>query len=322
MALQTSFDCVDCGSKCEESEVTKLHCCRHFVCNQKCFVNRFHCSDSKEDMLKCSKCYDLTIDPGIYIFVDDSNIWIEAKHLQSKLKGFKTTEDHRVRIDIGKLTDVLADKRPISQGVLYGSEPPPVDTVWIKIKEKGWRVEKDRKSVVSGKEKKVDTRLVAEITRLAIRTPIEERTTIVLVSGDADVIPAIEEVMKESHWRVEVCMWKHAISRDLSRFERDNHDRVKIRFLDDFLAQVSFTNMRFNLSSKILHLVSSGGVVFSIEDIAFKKGGNFVNRIPTESWLNQLESIAQWPFQYYWFDSKKHGQTNDLVIVFKRACAV
>ena len=66
--------------------------------------------------------------PGIHIFVDDSSIWIAAKILLSKIKGYKTSEDHRVRIDMGKLADVLAAGRTVEQGILYGSEPPPIDT--------------------------------------------------------------------------------------------------------------------------------------------------------------------------------------------------
>ncbi len=318
VSLQTVYPCVDCRSECQESDVTKLHCQKHFICNRKCFPNRFHMARTKLDMLKCSVCYDINESPGIYIFVDDSNIWIGAKTLQSKLKRFKTVEDHRVRIDIGKLADVLADGRLVARGVLYGSEPPPVDTVWNKIKEQGWIVTKDKRHTLTGKEKQVDTRLVAEATALAIRTPIEERTTIVLVTGDADVIPAIQEVMKEAHWLVEVCMWKRGMSKDLSRFAKVNQERVKIKFLDDFLGNVSFTNMRFDISNpKILHLVNKGGIVFSIEEKAFRRGGDFHKRIPTQSWLNQLESIAQWPFQHYWFDSHKNGRTNDLVLVFK-----
>ena len=49
----------------------------------------------------------------------------------------KTKEDHRVRIDIGKLTSVVANDRPVAQGFLHASEPPAVDTVWEKIKEHG-----------------------------------------------------------------------------------------------------------------------------------------------------------------------------------------
>ncbi len=312
--LQTVFLCLDCTSECQDA--TKLHCLKHFVCS-KCFQNRYHAADTKHDMVKCSVCYDFNESPGIYIFVDDSNIWIAAKALQSKLRHLKTVEDHRVRIDVGKLADVLAGGRPVAHGVLFGSEPPPVDTVWNKIKEKGWRVITDKRHKFTGKEKQVDTRLVAEVTGRAIRTPNAERTTIVLVTGDADVIPAIQEAMKEAHWTVEVCMWKHAMSQKLSRFAKDNHGRVVIRHLDDFVDKVSFTEKRFKISNKILYLVKKGGVVFSIEEKAFRKGGDFHNRIPTQSWLNQLESIAQWPFQYYWFDSHKSGKTNDLVLVFR-----
>ena len=57
--------------------------------------------------------------------------------------------------------------------------------------------------------------------------------------------------------------------------------------------------------------------MFTIESRAFHKGGDFHNRIPTQSWLNQLESIAQWPFQYYWFDDHKNGKTNHFVVVFR-----
>lgn len=64
-----------------------------------------------------------------WIFVYDSNIWITAKKLQSQRKKFKTGEDHRVRIDVGKLGDVLAGGRTIEKGTLYGSKPPNIDTV-------------------------------------------------------------------------------------------------------------------------------------------------------------------------------------------------
>lgn len=76
--------------------------------------------------------------PGIHIFVDDSNIWIAAKILLSKIKGYETSEDHRVQIDMGKLACRHIGSR--QQGILYGSEPPPTDTVWNKIQERGFKV--------------------------------------------------------------------------------------------------------------------------------------------------------------------------------------
>ena len=65
---------------------------------------------------------------------------LQAKQLASQVKHLKTSEDHRVCIDIGKLTIVVAADRPVAQGFLYGLEPPPVDTVWEKIRSQSFEV--------------------------------------------------------------------------------------------------------------------------------------------------------------------------------------
>ena len=168
---------------CKQTGGTKndLECKKHIVC-QACFVKRVQ--SKPQSYLSCMLCKSKEVDPsysykdavlhedeqqeevqpkkaqsfadtlpGIWIFVDDSNIWIEAKKLQSKHKNFKTSEDHRVRIDIGKLADLIADGRPVQKGILYGSEPPPIDTVWEKIHQKGWKVKCERRSAITGKRK-------------------------------------------------------------------------------------------------------------------------------------------------------------------------
>ena len=250
--------------------------------------------------------------PGIHIFVDDSNIWIEAKKLHAK--KFETIrEDPRVRLDMGKLADVLANGRPVEQEILYGSEPPPIDTVWKKIEEKaGWTVKSKHRDMITGKEKQIDTTLVADVTATAIRTPLHERTTIVLVTGDANVLPALEKVLEEKQWNVEVYMWKDALSKQLIYYGAQHHRRVKVIPLDSYLNHLAFTNLRFSASNRdyFLRTVSSYGVVFTMEPKAFKK------RVPTKQWFHQLENIAQWPCRYYWFESKSGEQTDDLVIVF------
>lgn len=203
---------------------------------------------------------------GIWIFVDDSNIWIAAKKLASRVKHLKTNEDHRVRIDIGMLTTVVADGRPVAQGFLYGSEPPPVDTVWEKIRSQHFEVSTYPRHSITRKEKQVDAQLVADITERAIITPIGERTTIVVISGDADVLPAVRKVLKYEGWNVEVYMWQHAMSAELKKFPQSN-DRVKSFFLDDHLSKITFTNMKFDvkhLESLLVH-VKTSGLVFSMK---------------------------------------------------------
>ena len=249
----------------------------------------------------------------IWIYVDNSNIWIHAKQLTARRKRMKTKEDHRVRIDIGKLTSVVANGRPVAQGFLYASEPPAVDTVWQKIKDCGWRLPlPKRTSKLIEKEKGVDAQLVADIIEMACTTPEKQRTTIAIISGDADVMPAIQKVLKYKGWKVEVYMWKDAMSSDLKKLPQAE-DCVKVHFLDESLEYITFTNMKFD--PKYLQAQEkASAVVFVMEQNAFHARG----RVPTKRWCEQLESITQWPFQYYWVE-RNGEETNDLVLVFKKA---
>ena len=134
------------------------------------------------------------------------------------------------------------------QCVLYGSEPPPVGTVWKKVREKGWKVDCKKRCRITGKEKGVDTQLVVDITKRAVTTSMEKRTTIVILSGDADVKPAIDEC---EGWEVEVCMWKDYMSADLKQLKNG----VKVNFLDDCFDKITFTSMKFDIKSNP-HLLS------------------------------------------------------------------
>ena len=81
--------------------------------------------------------------------------------------------------------------------------------------------------------------LVAEVTERAIKTPKHERTTIVLVTGDADVIPAVDQVLKEEGWKIEIYMWRQS-------YFNKYKDRVDIKPLDDLKDDFTFTNIILN----------------------------------------------------------------------------
>ena len=251
---------------------------------------------------------------GIWIFVNDSNIWIEAKKLQSKQKMFKTSEDHRVRMDMGKLADVLAKQRPIIEGNLYGSEPPSIDTVWKRIHEQGWKVHTTQRTS-RGKEKQTTTTLVVDIVALAETIPPEQRSSIILVTGDASVVPAIERVVEIEGWSVEVYMWSHATSKQLHKLHSKHGNRVTVSSLDQYLNDITFTNMKFNYTNKnFLEMVKNSSLVFTVN----AESKSFPGYVPTDQWMRKLEEIAERPCQYYWYHHPKIGQTSKLVIVFKR----
>ena len=338
--------CLDCNSSTGE---IPLLCKEHYICND-CLVKR---TASSEQMLTCSSCsqasstiHSKQVDPsytyrdavlyeeltkaqtetggqqlvsptistparGVWIFVNDSNIWIEAKKLQSKQKMYKTSEDHRVRMDMGKLADVLAKGRSIHQGILYGSEPPSIDSVWEKIHEQGWKVNITQSTAKRGQ---LSTKIVVDVVALAEKTPQEERSSIILVTGDASIIPAIEKVIEIEGWNVEVYMWSHATSKHLQRLQQKHKNRVTVSSLDPYLNHVIFTNMKFNYSNKnFLEMVKKSSIVLTVS----ANSTSFPGHVPTDQWMSKLEEIARWPCQYCWYNHPETGRTNKLVVVFK-----
>ncbi len=89
---------------------------------------------------------------------------------------------------------------------LYGSEPPPVDSVWKRIKEHGFDVTLFKRNIFN-KEKGLDMKLGMDVTMLAMR--VRPPGIVALVAGDADYEPVVTQI-KSMGWEVEVWYWNNA----------------------------------------------------------------------------------------------------------------
>ena len=239
-----------------------------------------------------------------FIYVDDSNMWIEAKKLAAKQLNLKCVEDPRLRLDVGKVSDVVASGREVAWGVLYGSEPPPIDTVWEKIRERGWEVKTSKRSTFTNKEKQVDHQMVADITALVSDKSVT-KGKIVIVSGDADVIPAIKEGLAKK-WSFEIWMWEKSISKKLKDLEKENPKLLTISPLDSHLDNVTFTNFRFRAKMKS-SLNSQSAVIRNCDFL------------PDEEWQKDLSAKLGWPFQFNWIGPEELGSPvdyEDIVLIF------
>ena len=291
--------CVYCGS---EGNLFSLKCeLKHKIC-QKCLptnTKRFGCEEY--EMYTCPECYtEPTVpSPHVWIFADNSNIWIEAMKHASKMKGFISKQDGRVRIDIGRLTDVVTGGREVEQATLYGSEPPKVDTVWKKINTyKNWRVKTSERSAVTGKEKEVDAELVTDVTEVACNTPPHLRGTIIIISGDRDICPAVQATLTKNGgkytWKVEIHVWKHATTLlfRLHELNKKYPGCVFCDLLDNHMKKVTFLNRQLSLKRE--KNISNCSAVISI-----KQGQDIAKQIiKNEEWWKKLEDAAKWPVEY------------------------
>jgi len=281
----------------------------HMTCRD-CVMDRMWelCVDDIST-LKCSnaRCGNHLIRPDlpvqfdehVFIYVDDSNIWIEGKKLAAKQLNLKCVEDPRLRLDVGRVADVVANGREVAWGILYGSEPPPIDTVWEKIRERGWKVITSKRSRITNKEKQVDHQMVSDIATLVSDRAVA-KGKIAIVSGDADIIPAIKEGLSKN-WSFEIWMWEGGISNALKSLAEDYPESLNISPLDSRLEDISFTNFTFSGNQFNPSLGSRSAVITN------------VNFNPDLAWQENLSKKLSWPFQFCWIGSKSLGDPLDYV---------
>ncbi len=168
---------------------------------------------------------------GLHLFIDNSNIFIEAQRVAREKYFYDDELVVRVRINYAALLDKVRNRRKLMETVLVGSRPPQNDLLWDKLKELGIEPRIFDRNIFSGKEKGVD----AELTN-SIRDTLEdnkESGTIALIAGDRDYVPTLLRCLKKE-WRVEIYFWGQASS-ELKKMEG-----IFFYNLDDFFPEITF----------------------------------------------------------------------------------
>jgi uncharacterized LabA/DUF88 family protein len=160
----------------------------------------------------------------LYVYVDNSNIWIEGQRIQAVRTGMapdiRTALNQKITApwsyDFGQLYDLLCPLgQQVGRSVLYGSRPPANDSIWQKARDADFQVVTLDRSPITNKEKQVDTSLSQCMSDDSYEYMKAVNGDIaVLASGDADFLPAIGSLQRRG-FGVRVVSWKHAASREL-----------------------------------------------------------------------------------------------------------
>jgi uncharacterized LabA/DUF88 family protein len=155
-----------------------------------------------------------------FVYVDNSNVWIEGMRVSAVQNGLApdiwTAQDEKIldtgwRFDFGKLYTIAAGD-VVGRAVLYGSKPPPNDSLWRAAEHHGFEVVVHDRNA-GNKEKKIDTQLTADVITDSFQWMKEGRDQVRLVAGDSDYVPVIE-TLQERGFPCVVVFWDHA-SREL-----------------------------------------------------------------------------------------------------------
>jgi len=156
-----------------------------------------------------------------FLYVDNSNVWIEGMHVAAVANGLApniwVAQEQRIterwKIDFGKLFQFAGgDRSEIGRAVLYGSRPPPNDSLWGAAKAKGFEVVVYDRNV-AGREKKIDTSIATDIVADSYERMKPDRDEVTLVAGDTDYVPTVQQLRKRG-FKFYVVFWEHA-SREL-----------------------------------------------------------------------------------------------------------
>ena len=89
--------------------------------------------------------------PKVYVFWDNSNVFIFSKTVADDKEGWRGRE--YVRIQFENLFKLAVADRNVANAVCIGSVPPQLATVWDRLERAGIRVEKYERGQLSGKSR-------------------------------------------------------------------------------------------------------------------------------------------------------------------------
>lgn len=240
-------------------------------------------------------------------FIDDSNLWIEAKKVAAVGKLKDTGSDPRLRVDLGQLVDAICKRRRLVDSYLFGSKPPPNDSVWNAARQRKFKVEVfDRsQNSVGSKEKEVDnamaTRMSAIANRLGVRAEMRvegaqeelENTVFVVVTGDRDMKPPVEEVLRNKI-QVELWAWESGLAKVFRQLTNKN-GLLSVHHLDAFRDKITFTNFRStreNIRADAARALVLGGFDMSDADSWDDLESSICQELIT---LRRLFMVRWWP---------------------------
>lgn len=155
---------------------------------------------------------------GSFVYVDNSNVWIEGMHVSAVKKGYARSVfdaqinkicDYSWKFDFGRMLQFAGgDKTDIKKAVLFGSKPPENDSLWTAARLNGFQVVAYDRNY-NNREKKIDTDIVATMMEDSYEYLKIGTDDMVLVAGDRDYVPALEKLMRRGI-KVYVCFWSHA----------------------------------------------------------------------------------------------------------------
>jgi hypothetical protein len=177
----------------------------------------------------------------VFVFWDNSNIFISAKTVASEREGGDAA--YHVRIQFDNLLHLAVADRPLEYGIAVGSVPPPLRHVWNRLEQAGVTVELFERGGLSSREQAVDQALQTHMLRKALDYNGKPGIAVMLTGDGAGFLDGVGfhadlERMHRKGWGVEVLAWERTCNPRLRQWAEKIGVFVP---LEDYYETVTFT---------------------------------------------------------------------------------
>lgn len=268
----------------------------------------------------------------VYVYIDNSNLWIQGQKTYAERYRHEREQKNREngdqaisrnpdqtthsklqviseplwRVRAQKLKTVLLRESGLLPEQreydvywkLYGSTPPPVDTIWEAFRKEEFKVNTFKRSPWTKKEKQVDSNLNVDCTRQStLANAYKIPTVFIIVSGDRDLWDAVREIATTDGLPVHVWSWRN----DLAKIYSSPVENITIHHFDPYLDEIGFIQGEFDPER---HTIDPYSIV--VRDPLRKAEA-----------LHQLVKGLHIPVYQYELKEKpsKEGTSNSLVII-------
>ena len=178
----------------------------------------------------------------VFIFWDNSNIFISAKTVAAEREGADAY--YQVRIGFENMKQLAAAGREIEYAVAVGSVPPPLRHVWNQMEKAGVKVELFERGAESDREQAVDQALQVHMLRKAFDYNGAPGIAVVLTGDGKGFMDGVGfhadlERMQRRGWGIEVLAWEKTCNRRMREWSEQIGVFVP---LEDYYESVTFTD--------------------------------------------------------------------------------
>ena len=179
---------------------------------------------------------------GVFIYWDNSNIFIEAQRLAEE-RNEGPEARRRVRVHFENMFLLAQAGRPMEKALAAGSVPPELRQLWNRLESRGGDVQLfDRGSMERGEQEMPDRILQFRMLEDGWDYNGDPGTVVMLTGDGAGYLEGAGfhrtlERMHRRGWKIEILSWAHSCNQRMRRWAEENGAFVA---LDDFYDSVTF----------------------------------------------------------------------------------